>query len=219
VKPGEAADPKAVAAKVQSMFTEVMLKAMEDSVGAEDGLFGGSASSDIYRGMLNEQLAVAMSSQMKSPLEGELSKSLSRSTSKQLPSVDSAERKRDSAQPQAMDATDQLPVSGVISSPQGWRKDPIDGEMKYHSGTDIAAPLGSPIRAVAAGRVIESGPKGTYGNAVVIQTGDGRKMLYAHNNRNFVQVGDQVSQGEQIAEVGATGRATGPHVHFEVKFK
>src|SRR6516165_8785696 len=83
LKPSEAADPKAVAAKVQSMFTEVMLKAMEDSVGAEDGLFGGSASSDIYRGMLNEQLAAAMSSQMKSPLEGELSRSLNRSKTKQ----------------------------------------------------------------------------------------------------------------------------------------
>jgi murein DD-endopeptidase MepM/ murein hydrolase activator NlpD len=209
LKPGEAADPKAVAAKVQSMFTEVMLKAMEDSVGAEDGLFGGSASSDIYRGMLNEHLAAAMSSQMKSPLEGELGRSLSRSTSKQ----GNAAQKPDST-----DSVGTLPVSGVISSPLGWRKDPIDGEMKYHAGTDIAAPLGSPIRAVADGRVIESGPKGTYGNAVVIQTEDGRKMLYAHNNQNFVQVGDWVSQGEQIAAVGATGRATGPHVHFEVKF-
>jgi murein DD-endopeptidase MepM/ murein hydrolase activator NlpD len=205
LKPGEVADPKAVAAKVQSMFTEVMLKAMEDSVGAEDGLFGGSASSDIYRGMLNEQLATAMSAQMKSPLEGELSRSLDRSKAKQ-----------DLPEPQ--EPVNTLPVSGVISSPLGWRKDPINGEMKYHAGTDIAAPLGTPIRAVADGRVIESGPKGTYGNAVVVQTENGRKMLYAHNNQNFVQIGDWVSQGEQIAEVGATGRATGPHVHFEVKF-
>jgi murein DD-endopeptidase MepM/ murein hydrolase activator NlpD len=112
----------------------------------------------------------------------------------------------------------ELPVSGVISSPQGWRKDPISGEARYHAGTDIAAPLGTPIRAVADGRVIESGPKGSYGYAVVIQTDDGRKMLYAHNNRNFVQVGDRISRGEEIAEVGSTGRATGPHVHFEVKF-
>jgi murein DD-endopeptidase MepM/ murein hydrolase activator NlpD len=216
LKPGEAADPKAVAAKVQSMFTEVMIKAMEDSVGAEDGLFGGSASSDIYRGMLNEQLAVAMSSQMKSPLEGELSRSLSHKSTNDAGSFPEAARCRACASPTA--PAESLPVSGVISSPLGWRKDPINGEMKYHGGTDIAAPLGTPIRAVADGRVIESGPKGTYGNAVVIQAEDGRKMLYAHNNQNFVQVGDRVSQGDQIAEVGATGRATGPHVHFEVKF-
>ncbi len=74
------------------------------------------------------------------------------------------------------------------------------------------------IRAVSEGRVIESGPKGTYGNAVVVQADDGRKMLYAHNNQNFVQVGDWVSRGDAIAEVGSTGRTTGPHVHFEVKF-
>src|SRR6516165_9901716 len=94
LKPSEAADPKAVAAKVQSMFTEVMIKAMEDSVGAEDGLFGGSASSDIYRGMLNEQLAVAMSSQMKSPLEGELSRSLSHKSTNDAGSFPEAARCR-----------------------------------------------------------------------------------------------------------------------------
>ena len=64
LKPGEAADPKAVAAKVQGMFTEIMLKAMEDSVDAEDGLFGGSATSDIYRGMMREQLASAMKTEI-----------------------------------------------------------------------------------------------------------------------------------------------------------
>ena len=111
-----------------------------------------------------------------------------------------------------------LPVKGVVSSPEGWRKDPIDGRTKYHAGTDIAARAGTPIRAVAGGRVIESGNKGDYGNAVVIQTEDGRKMVYAHNSRNFVQTGDAIEAGEIIGEVGSTGRATGPHVHFEVKF-
>jgi murein DD-endopeptidase MepM/ murein hydrolase activator NlpD len=66
--------------------------------------------------------------------------------------------------------------------------------------------------------VIESGVKNGYGNTVVIQTDDGRKMLYGHNNQNVVQVGDRVVSGQEIAEVGSTGRATGPHVHFEVKF-
>lgn len=176
--------PKEVAQKVHAMFMEVMIKAMEDSVGAEDGFFGGSASSEIYRGMLRENLASALSGQMKSPLEEKLA----------------------------------LPVDGTISSNQGWRQDPINGETRYHKGTDIAAAAGTPIKAVEGGRVIESGPKGGYGNTVVIRTEDGRRMLYAHNNQNYVQVGDWVSRGEAIAEVGSTGRATGPHVHFEVKF-
>lgn len=184
LKPGDANDPEAVATKVQGMFMEVMLKAMEDSVDAEDALFGGSASSDIYRGMFREQIANAMSAQMK----------------------------------RSNDGGSDLPVPGVISSPEGWRRDPFSGQTRYHAGTDIAAPAGTPIRAVAEGRVIASGPNGGYGNRVVIQAEDGRKMLYAHNNQNFVQVGDWASRGDTIAEVGSTGRATGPHVHFEVKF-
>jgi murein DD-endopeptidase MepM/ murein hydrolase activator NlpD len=109
-----------------------------------------------------------------------------------------------------------LPVSGVVTSEVGWRKDPFSGAMKYHKGTDIAAASGTSIRAVASGVVVESGPKGEYGNAVVIKTDDGRRMLYGHNSENFVRVGDRVEMGASIAAVGATGRATGPHVHFEV---
>jgi murein DD-endopeptidase MepM/ murein hydrolase activator NlpD len=181
------ADPKEIAAKVQGMFMEVMLKAMEESVDAEEGLFASSVSSDMYRGMLREHLARAMSEKMRSPLD---------------------------------DAFDPapLPVDGIVSSTEGWRRDPIDGTTRYHAGTDIAAPAGTPIRAVVAGHVVESGVQGRYGNTIVIETEDGRKMLYAHNRRNFVRVGDWVSRGEPIAEVGSTGRATGPHVHFEVKF-
>ena len=211
---GAKANPKEVAAKVQGMFMEVMLKAMEESVDAEDGLFGKSASSDIYRGMLREQLAGAISSGMKSPLEGVLNDALTRPASLEA----SPYRARASRPASLSQGERELPVDGVISSPQGWRHDPINGESRYHCGTDIAAPAGTPIRAVATGRVIESGPKGGYGNAVVIQAEDGRKMLYAHNNQNFVRAGDWVSRGEEIAEVGSTGRATGPHVHFEVKF-
>ena len=204
LKPNEKVDPKDLATKVQGMFVEVMLKAMEDSVEAEDGLFGSSSSSEIYRGMLREQLGAAISTQMKTPLADQLQQRFDTANSKF--------EFRNSNLPEG------LPVSGVVSSPEGWRHDPINGVMRYHAGTDIAAPEGTEIRAVTEGRVTESGPKGSYGNAVVIQTEDGRKMLYAHNNQNFVQVGDWVSRGDAIAEVGSTGRATGPHVHFEVKF-
>jgi len=201
--PGVKPDPKEVAAKVQGMFMEIMLKAMEDSVDAEGGLFGGSASSDIYRGMLREHLAIALSQKVGSPLERSLTAA-------------AANEGKESTQ--APIAPMELPVSGVITSSEGWRLDPINGGTRYHAGSDIAAPAGTPIRAVASGRVIQSGIKGSYGNAVVIETQDGRTMLYAHNSRNLVQAGDLVSRGETIAEVGSTGRATGPHVHFEVKF-
>jgi len=213
-------DPKEVASKVQGMFTEIMLKAMEDSVDAEDGLFGNSATSDIYRGMLREHLAGAISQRINSPLENVLGDALS--NPKETGKWGRSPITRFSAVQEngviGLRPHFPVPVAGVITSPEGWRRDPIDGEMRYHSGTDIAAPAGTPIQAVASGRVIESGMKNGYGNTVVIQTEDGRKMLYAHNNQNFVQAGDWVSRGDTIAEVGATGRATGPHVHFEVKF-
>lgn len=192
-------DPKAVAAKVQAMFMEVMLKAMEDSVGAEDGLFGKSSSSEIYRGMFREQMAAAMGGQLGGPLRQLIEKGIVKE-----PHEDHEETPKG------------LPVAGRVTSEVGWRQDPINGTLKFHKGTDIAAAAGTPIQAVADGTVIESGAKGSYGNTVVIQTDDGRRMLYAHNQQNFVRVGDRVVRGDQIASVGATGRATGAHVHFEV---
>ncbi len=185
---GEKADPKTIAAKVSGMFMEMMIKTMEESVEAEDGLFGKSSSSEIYRGLFREQLGKALTDQLRSPFERQL------------------EQKLDDA----------MPVKGVVTSPVGWRHDPISGELKFHKGTDIAAAYGSEVKAVAGGLVVESGEKGGYGNAVVIQTDDGRKMLYGHNAANLVRAGDRVESGATIAQVGSTGRATGPHVHFEV---
>lgn len=208
---GEKLDAKGIATKVQGMFMEMMLKSMEDSVGAEDGLFGNSSSSEIYRGMLREQLANTMSSQLQSPLNDLLEKKFE-SASPTTPATSPTP-----AAPQTPpDPTSSLPVNGVITSPVGWRKDPISHDIRFHKGTDIAAAAGSDIRAVADGVVVESGTKNGYGNVVVVKTDDGRKMLYGHNQANLVAVGDRVQQGDVIAQVGATGRATGPHVHFEV---
>jgi len=228
-------DPKSIASRVQAMFMEVMIKAMEDSVGAEDGLFGSSSTSEIYRGMFREQLGATMGEKIGGTLKDELEKGMKKSANKllvpeapsQLP--DLGELRGLDAVPAAalagaskavhstkLPTLSSMPVSGIVTSEVGWRKDPFSGAMKFHKGTDIAAAAGTSIRAVASGVVVESGPKGGYGNAVVIKTDDGRHMLYGHNSANFVRVGDRVEQGAPIAAVGATGRATGPHVHFEV---
>jgi murein DD-endopeptidase MepM/ murein hydrolase activator NlpD len=199
-------NPKAIAHKVQAMFMEVMIQTMEDTIGAEDGLFGGSSSSEIYRGMFREQMAAQLSAQVGGPLSQQLEKGMIK---------DSGDVVKPELAP-AIPESRTLPVAGVVTSEVGWRKDPINGRLSLHKGTDIAAVAGTPIQAVAGGTVIESGAKGTFGNAVVIQTDDGHRMLYAHNQHNFVRVGDRVVRGDAIAEVGATGRATGPHVHFEV---
>lgn len=110
------------------------------------------------------------------------------------------------------------PVSGGrITSEYGWRTDPFTRQRSFHGGIDIGLPEGSPIYASAAGVVLEAGPKGNYGNAVVIQHEDGLVTLYAHASKVLVKKGQRVVQGQLIARVGSTGRATGPHLHFEVR--
>ena len=114
-----------------------------------------------------------------------------------------------------------LPVAGTITSPQGYRTDPITGETSYHSGTDIAVPEGTPILAAADGTVTVANALdswgGSYGYYVKLDHGDGLTTLYAHCSSICVTAGQQVKAGEVIAYVGQTGRATGPHLHFEVR--
>ena len=113
-----------------------------------------------------------------------------------------------------------LPVAGTITSPQGYRTDPITGETSYHSGTDIAVPEGTPILAAADGTVTVANALdswgGSYGYYVKLDHGGGLTTLYAHCSSICVTTGQQVKAGEVIAYVGQTGRATGPHLHFEV---
>lgn len=106
------------------------------------------------------------------------------------------------------------PLNGRISSPFGTRN--LFGSESFHRGLDIAAPSGTPIAAAAGGQVIWAGPKGTYGNLVKLDHGNGFVTYYAHCSTLLVEVGQQVAQGEPIALVGSTGRSTGPHCHFEL---
>ena len=116
-----------------------------------------------------------------------------------------------------------LPVEGTITSPQGYRTDPITGEISYHSGTDISAPEGTPILAAADGTVTIANATdnwgGSYGYYVKIDHGGGLTTLYAHCSSICVTVGQQVLAGQVVAYVGQTGRATGPHLHFEMHDK
>ena len=114
-----------------------------------------------------------------------------------------------------------LPVAGTITSPQGYRTDPVTGKISYHSGTDISVPEGTPILAAADGTVTVANALdswgGSYGYYVKIDHGDGLTTLYAHCSRICVTVGQEVKAGQVIAYVGHTGRATGAHLHFEVR--
>jgi murein DD-endopeptidase MepM/ murein hydrolase activator NlpD len=107
-------------------------------------------------------------------------------------------------------------ASGWVSSDYGYRVDPFNGRRAWHGGVDFAGAEGSRVVAVAAGIVTGAGSERGYGNMVEIDHGDGLVTRYGHNRENRVAVGDLVKKGEVIALMGKTGRASGPHVHFEV---
>jgi murein DD-endopeptidase MepM/ murein hydrolase activator NlpD len=109
------------------------------------------------------------------------------------------------------------PVVGKISSPFGWRRDPVRGGRDYHTGLDIRAPAGRQVVASSAGKVVHAGWMGGYGKTVVIQHPGGITTLYGHCSKLLVKAGTNVRRGERIALVGSTGRSTGNHVHFEVR--
>jgi murein DD-endopeptidase MepM/ murein hydrolase activator NlpD len=110
-----------------------------------------------------------------------------------------------------------MPVAqGYIASGFGERSDPINGHQAIHLGIDFDAPTGTPVTAVAEGVVSFVGVRPGYGNVVEIDHGNGYMTRYAHNSVLVAEVGERVHAGETIAKVGSTGRATGPHCHFEV---
>lgn len=107
--------------------------------------------------------------------------------------------------------------SAGLTSHFGWRIHPIEKIPKLHTGTDFAAPFGTPILAAADGVVVEAGSKGGYGLTVVIDHGSGIQTLYAHSQKLLVKAGQTVKAGQQISEMGSTGSSTGSHLHFEVR--
>ncbi len=110
-----------------------------------------------------------------------------------------------------------MPVDeGYISSNFGWRIHPLTGKRNFHSGVDVAAWPGSPVRATADGIVSFAGWSGGSGKLVVIEHGFGFTTCFAHNRKIIVKVGQRVKRGDIISYVGSTGNTTGPHVHYEV---
>ena len=103
------------------------------------------------------------------------------------------------------------PLKGIVTSRFG----PRNGS--FHDGIDIGAPIGTPVRVAADGQVIYSGVLRGYGNVIIVRHGQGYVTVYAHNKANSVKEGESVRRGQKIAEVGTSGRTTGPSLHFEVR--
>ncbi len=110
-------------------------------------------------------------------------------------------------------------VDGWYTSNFGWRVDPFSGKSAMHEGVDFMSPPGTPIHASAGGVVVYSDTHPEYGNMVEVDHGNDIVTRYAHASRLLVKVGQVVRRGDKIAEVGSTGRSTGNHLHFEVRYK
>jgi murein DD-endopeptidase MepM/ murein hydrolase activator NlpD len=108
------------------------------------------------------------------------------------------------------------PIRGRLTSPYGWRNDPISGVRRYHAALDLAAPVGTPVKATMDGKVSSTGINATYGKFIILSHDNGYQSMYAHLSAFSVKQGDYVNQGGKIGEVGNTGYSTGPHLHFAV---
>jgi len=108
------------------------------------------------------------------------------------------------------------PIVGWLTSLYGNRKDPFTGQPDFHTGLDISAQYGTPVRATADGTVESAGYSGNYGNAVVVDHGFGIGTRFGHMSRFAVGAGQKIKRGEVIGYVGATGRATSSHLHYEI---
>jgi len=108
------------------------------------------------------------------------------------------------------------PTFGRISDPYGWRKHPVTGKRSYHNGLDLSNKTGTPIYATADGVVAKTGKKKLMGRYIQISHKFGYTTKYGHLNKILVKKGDKVHRGQIIAEMGNTGRSTGPHLHYEV---
>jgi murein DD-endopeptidase MepM/ murein hydrolase activator NlpD len=108
------------------------------------------------------------------------------------------------------------PTDGWVTSGFGYRTSPFTGQRKFHAGVDIAADAGTPILAPARGKVIFTGRKGPLGKTLILDHGYGIRTTYGHTSAVHVKSGQEVDRGERIADVGSTGRSTGPHLHYGI---
>jgi len=109
------------------------------------------------------------------------------------------------------------PLDGRLLSPYGTRTDPFSEEGAFHKGVDISAPTGTEVRATAGGIVTFTDFESGYGRLVVVDHGGGFQTYYAHLSRFSVQTGQEVRRGDQVGQVGSTGKVTAPHLHYEVR--
>jgi murein DD-endopeptidase MepM/ murein hydrolase activator NlpD len=202
---------KAVAAQFEAMLVAQMLQQMRSSM-FEDG---DDASSAPLADSMFAELSLALSraggfgfaEAMAGPL---LRQSDIKPEAQQMLDATAIDTSR------LPDAVPGIVLPGRVSSAYGWRQDPLDASMKFHKGMDIALPHGHEVPAPREGRVVFAGEQPGYGMTVIVEHDGQMRTRYAHLSEIAVKAGDDVAPGQLLGKVGATGRATGPHLHLEV---
>ena len=225
---------KTAAKQLEAFFLRTLMSEARGA-GGGDGTFDGGFAGDTFREMLDGAMSDKMSAAGGVGLAGVIEKAMRRDDPQGHDSAaigalggahapmaltQAAPHQIDESYaslPSANGATFLKPASGRYTSGFGGRVDPIDHTASVHPGLDIAANQGAPVHAAAEGVVTHAGPAGTYGNLVTIKHPSGLETRYAHLSHVLVREGDRVPVGAEVGKVGATGRVTGPHLHFEVR--
>ena len=211
-------DQLEAATAFESYMVEMMVKEMRKTV--PDGMFSGS-SSEIFSSMFDQEISQRIAESGGFGFREVMGEAMGLKKSDpgpvdlmpiSLPSglLGAAQKSRHTS------ALGELPVYGVVTSHFGHRSDPFHGKKRNHKGLDIAAATGTPIKPFRDGTVLSAGKRGSFGNVVVVDHGDGVTSLYAHCDELKVNKGDKVLREDTIATVGSTGRSTGPHLHLEI---
>lgn len=198
IRPDSPRAAEAAARQLEGFFWEMLLAEMRRSLPEQDWL-GEGPQGQMVAALFDQVMAEKLGSGM--------SLGLAQAMLSRLPAPDAAD-------PLARLG---LAECGRISSGYGFRCDPFTGEPQFHNGLDIAAPEGQPFAALAAGRVVQAGENGGLGLSVTVQHADGSQAVYGHLSALRVQAGDTVAAGQALGEIGHSGRATGPHLHLEIR--
>jgi murein DD-endopeptidase MepM/ murein hydrolase activator NlpD len=227
---------------LESHFLKQLMAEVQNS--ADGGMLDGGFAGSTFREMLNGALADNMAKAGGIGLTAMLTKEMARSAGHSGDSKSSAPTAAhaqdaahaiqqlrafpgaqstsladvDAASPaSAPTLASPLNQSTVVTSRFGARVDPLQGDPRVHAGVDLRAATGTPALAAQSGTVTRAETAGNYGNLVVVDHGNGLTTRYGHLSRIDVKPGDHVGAGQPVGEVGATGRTTGPHLHFEVR--
>ena len=200
---------KAVAKEMEALFAFELIKTMRTATSTTSD---NSLGKDVYMSMFDMELA-RLFAERGLGLRDMLLKDLNQNTGQRANGEDQKYSRVNNHDLRM------LPVDGTISSNFGMRKHPLYGTDRFHYGIDIAASEGAPIYPFRDGKVIFSGEQTGFGNTVIVDHGNGFTSKYAHNKINLVKEGDSVNTDSVIALVGNTGRSTGPHLHFEVRYQ